>query len=106
MLLDSPSNVGVPRLCVGVPLVVYPVALLNGGSGMCCDALSSDWVWHLALSVPLHIVCSPRIVPVPLLSCVAVFVVGGEVRWGIVPSSTLLSLCLLSQRCWFGVVSL
>lgn len=24
-----------PRLCVGVPLVVYPVALLNGGSGVC-----------------------------------------------------------------------
>lgn len=22
-----------PRLCVGIPLVVYPVALLNGGSG-------------------------------------------------------------------------
>lgn len=31
---------------------------------------------------PLRIVCSPRIVPVLLLSCVAVFVVGGEVRWG------------------------
>lgn len=28
---DSPSNVSVPGLCVGVPLVVYPVALLNGG---------------------------------------------------------------------------
>ena len=35
---DSPSNVGVPRLCVGVPLVVYLVALLNGGGGVCCDA--------------------------------------------------------------------
>lgn len=31
---DSPSNVGVPRLCVGVPLVVCPVALLNGGIGV------------------------------------------------------------------------
>lgn len=38
-----------PRLCAGIPLVVYPVALLNGGWGMCCDALSSDWVRHLAL---------------------------------------------------------
>lgn len=35
---DSPSNVGVPRLCVGVPLVVYSVALLNGGVWwvVCC----------------------------------------------------------------------
>lgn len=68
---------GVPRLCVGVPLVVYPVALLNGGSGVRCVALSSDWVGHLALS------CS-------LSYC----------------SATLLSLCLLSQHCWFSVVSL
>lgn len=59
---DSPSNVGVPRLRVGVPLVVYPVALLNSGSGVCCDALSSDWVRHLALFYPL----SYRPVPFPL----------------------------------------
>lgn len=72
-----------PRLVCGVPLVVYPVALLNGGSGVCCDAPCSDWVWHLALS------CSPSHCPVPLVSfpflfclCGVVFVVGGEVRWG------------------------
>ena len=55
---------------------------------------------------PLHIVRSPRIVFVPLLSCVVVFVVGGEVRWGIVSRSPLLSLCSLSRHCWFRVVSL
>lgn len=67
---DSPSNVGVPRLHAGVPLVVYPVALLNGGV---CDGVlspSSDWVWRLALS------CS-------LSYCLVL----------------LLSLCLLSQHC-------
>lgn len=94
VLLDSPSNVGVPRLRVGVPLVVYSVALLNDGRGMRCDALSSDWVWHLALSVPLHVVRSPRIVPVPFLSCVAVFVVGGEVRWVWLCSALLFCLCV------------
>ena len=50
-----------PRLCVAPPLVVYPVALLNGGSGVCCAAPCSDWVWHLVLSVPLHIVLVPLV---------------------------------------------
>ena len=94
------------RLARWCPPPVCVVVSLKGGSGVCCAAPCSDWVWHLELSVPLHIVCSPRIVPVPLLSCVAVFVVGGEVRWGTVPSSTLLSLCLLSQHCWFSLVLL
>lgn len=39
------------------------------------------WVWHLALSTPLHIVRSLCIVLVSLLFCGVVFVVGGEVRW-------------------------
>ena len=44
--------------------------------------------------VPLRIVLSPRIVLVPLLSCVVVFVVGGEVRWGnCVPLSSLVCVC-------------
>ena len=43
-VLLTPVECWCPRLCVGVPLVVYPVALLNGGSGVCCDALSSGWV--------------------------------------------------------------
>lgn len=63
----------------------------------------------LHCAAPLHIVRSLRIVPVLLLSCVAVFVVGGEVRWGngapLSPSPSH-RLCLLSQRCWFRVVSL
>lgn len=97
---------GVPLLCVGVPLVVYPVALLNGGSGACCATPCSDWVRYLALSPPFRIVRFPCIVPVPLLSCVAVFGVGEEARWGTVSCPLLLSLCLLSQRCWFRVVFL
>lgn len=63
-----------PRLCVGVPLVVYSVALLNGGSGMCCDAPSSDW------SGTLCCLASPCIVLPLLVLCV----VGGEVRWCVV----------------------
>ena len=62
---DSPSNVGVPRLCVGVPLVVYPVALLNGGDGVCCDALCLDWVGTLRCLTPSRIVQSPS----PLCVC-------------------------------------
>ena len=43
---DSPSCVWCsPSVCV--------VAPLNGGGGMCCDALSSDWVRHLASSYSL-----------------------------------------------------
>lgn len=38
MLPASPSVCWCPCLRVGVPLVVYPVALLNGGGGVCCDA--------------------------------------------------------------------
>lgn len=62
-----------PRVCV--------VAVLNGGSGVCCDAPCSDWVRHLALS------CPPLRCLVPL-------------------TSSRPSVCLLSQHCWFRVVSL
>ena len=55
----------------------------------------------LHCAAPLHIVRSPRIVPVPLLSCVAVFVVGGEVRWGACPAP-LFSLCV----CCHSIVGL
>lgn len=97
---DSPSNVGVPRLCVGVPLCCLPCGFIEWRGGMCCDAPCSDWVWHFTLSVPLHIVCSPRIVPVPLLSCVAVFVVCGG---GTVSRSALLfPLCV----CCHSIVGL
>ena len=99
---DSPSN-------VGVPLVVYPVALLNGGSGGLCVAPCSDWVWHLALY------CSPSHCPFPsyrsrsssvLCCCVCC-------GWGSVVGELCLAfffsfhrLCSLSQHCWFRVVSL
>lgn len=71
-----------PRLCVGVPLVVYPVALLNGGGG--CAVMPCLWFGSGTLDCPAppYVVCSPRIVLVLLLSCVVVFVVGGEVRRG------------------------
>lgn len=48
----------------------------------------------------------PFTLSVPLLCCVAVFVVGGEVRWGdcVLLSSSV--LCSLSQHCWFSAVSL
>ena len=105
----SLSNVGVPRLRVGVPLVVYLVALLNGGSGGLCvvPVLVGSGALHCA--APLRIVRSLRIVPVPLLSCVVVFVVGGEVWWGncaLLSSSPSHRLCSLSQHCWFRVGSL
>lgn len=45
---------------------------------MCCDARLRVGSGTLHCPAPLRIVRSPRIVPVPLLSCVAVFVVGGE----------------------------
>ena len=72
---------GLPVLCVVSPL------LLRGGPVegrewcvLCCPRvrIGSGTLHCLppsALSVP------PRIVLVPLLFCVAVFVVGGEVRW-------------------------
>lgn len=44
----------------------------------------------LHCAAPFHIVRSLRIVPVPLLSCVAVFVVGGECGGGTVPCFSLL----------------
>ena len=92
---------GLPVLCV-----VSPFCLRSGpvewreGCVLCCPRvrIGSGALHCLA---PLHIVSSLRIVPVPLLSRVAVFVVGGEVRWGGVSCSPSLSLCSLSQHCWF-----
>lgn len=56
-----------PLLCVGVPLVVCPVALLNGGGSVCCVAPCSDWVWHLALCRP------PFTLSVPFVSFLFLF---------------------------------
>lgn len=83
--------VGVPSCLVrGVPLSVCVAVLLNGGVWWvaCCPVFG--------LGSPFHIVRPSRIVPVPLLSCVAVFVVGGGVWWGTVSRSAFLfSLCVL-----------
>lgn len=64
---DSPSNVGIPRLCAGVPLVVHPVALLNGGSGGLCV------VPVFGLGSPLHIILVPFALSCPLVYCCALF---------------------------------
>ena len=56
VMVTLPFSVGVPRLCVGVPLVVYPVALLNGGVGWVCV------VPVFGLGPPLCVVLSSRIV--------------------------------------------
>lgn len=101
------SVAGLPVEC-RCPLVQYrrPLSCSLGGyvegrgwCVLCCPVFG--------LGLALCIVRSSRIVPVPLLSCVAVFVVGGEVRWGGVcaPLSSSV-LCSLSQHCWFRVVSL
>lgn len=70
---DSPSNVSVPRLvcavprpCVDVPLVVYPVALLNGGVCGCVVSLCLDWV-RLLLIVPASLSSCPRFFSVCVL---------------------------------------
>ena len=58
---------GVPRLCVGVPLVVYPVALLNGGVWWCVLSPCSDWVWHPRIVLPSSCCLVPsRVVLFPL----------------------------------------
>lgn len=94
----TPSRMPVPPSVCWRPHCRLPCGPVEWRSGMCCDALSSDWVWHLHCSAPLHIVRSLRIVPVLLLSCVAVFVVG-------VVCLSLLSVFLFSSLLLvFGVV--
>lgn len=103
----APCRMLASRPCVGVPLVVYPVALLNGG--VVCVVLPRVRIGSgtLYCATPLHIVRSPRIVPVPLLSCVAVFVVGGEVRWCVQYCFRVAAavLCCVALPCCGGVWS-
>lgn len=90
MLPASPSNVGVPRLCVGVPLVVYPVALLNGGGGGVCVVLSSDWVLPFTLFLSLlHCLSLPLLLPSTI-----VFAVTALLVWGV---------CFLTWLCHCGI---
>lgn len=105
---DSPSNAGVPRLCVGVPLVVYPVPLLNGGCGMCgvpVFGLGAPLLYCAALLShrPALLRC-PRLL---FLSCVLPCVLWVGKCGGVycvvdcvsLFSPALLSLCLLSRHC-------
>lgn len=97
---DSPLNVGVPRLCVGIPLVVHLVALLNGGGGVCCAA--PCWV-GLAFCIVLFPLsrCSFPLVSFLFLFCLVLLCLlwVGKCSGGIVSDSLLLSLCLLLQHC-------
>lgn len=102
VMVALPSGVGVPRL-------VYSVAMLNGGSGVCVVPGS-----QVGFGI-LHCPASPCITlpalccPAPLLSCVLPRVLragkcGGVCRCSFLPLPP--SMCLLSQHCWFRVVSL
>ena len=95
-----------PRFVRGVPLVVHPVVLLNGGGGMCCDAPSSNRVRHFALSyspsycpVPLCVLCH-SIVGLGLCHCdrvVSLLNSGDGLRWvaGRVVSAVVVNSCVL-----------
>lgn len=107
----SPLNVGASLLCVGVPLVVYPVALLNGGSGVCCDACLRIGFSLSYCPVPLVLLRLSSVLCVVvcavLLLCCAVRYCG-VVMCGVVVfryerlylSFLFFSLCSLLQRCW------
>lgn len=107
MTVSLPSDVGVPLVQYRRPLSVCLVAVLNGGV-WCVVAMPR-------LRVGFGVLCrttSPCVVLLPLV----LSVVGGEVRWCAVVAvvepclalfySSPLSLCLLSQHCWFRCASL
>ena len=58
MLLTPRGMLASPSVC-GVPLVVCVVVLLNGGSGMCCDARVRIRSGTLCCLAPSRIVQSP-----------------------------------------------
>ena len=58
----------VPRLCVGVPFVVYPVALLNGGVCWCVLSRVRIGSSPSRCLVPLVLSCPPYIVSLLLFS--------------------------------------
>ena len=88
-----------PLFGIGVPLVVCMVAVSNSGGVLCCG-------------VPVFGLGPPfRIALASLLSCVAVFVVGGEVWWcvpsvyrGVVPCVSVCAICCgVRIVAWCGV---
>lgn len=106
------------RLCCWPPrrMLALPVRVLV--SPFCLRGGPVEWrEWWVACCprvrigsgtlhcpVPLHVIRFPRIIPVPLLFCVAVFVVGGEVRWCVVCGLVLVFLFflfLLYLSCWW-----
>lgn len=123
---------GSPSVC-WCPPCRLPCGPVEWRGGVCAvlPVFGLGPLLHIALAL-LVLSCPSCIVPVPLLSCVAVFVVGGEVWWcaqycccvaaAVLCCATLSccfvrmvvfffsfffpSLCLLSRHCWFRVVSL
>ena len=89
-----PSCVWCPRLCVGAPPCRSPLWPIEWRGGVCVMPCLRIGSGTLHCAAPLHIVCSPRIVPVPLLSCVVVFVGGGEVRCVGLCLALLFCLCV------------
>ena len=82
VLLTPRLVCGVPRLCAGVPPCRLPCGPIEWREWcVLCRPRVRVGSGTLCCSAPLHVVRSPRIVLVLLLSCVAVFVVGGEVWW-------------------------
>lgn len=82
VLLTPRLVCGVPRLCAGVPPCRLPCGPIEWREWcVLCRPRVRVGSGTLRCSAPLHVVRSPRIVLVLLLSCVAVFVVGGEVWW-------------------------
>ena len=88
------------RLCVGVPLVVYPVALLNGGAGyvLCCPC--SDWVLSFTLLLPFSY-CLVPLVLFPFLFCLVLLCLLWVGKCGGVRSIAVVLLlpCCAVQHC-------
>lgn len=101
-----------PVRVLASPLVVYLVALLNGGGGGLCVAPCSCWVWHLALCrSPSHCPFSSYCFRSSSVLCCCVCCGWGSAVGELCPAflfsfSPFHRLCSLSHHCWFSVVSL
>lgn len=103
-MVTLPSDVGVPLVRYRRPPSVCVVAVLNGGGGLMCDAPCSDWVWHLRIVLlPVALFSLLSHSPASLLSCVVVFIVGGEVWWCVLSVHRCFVLCVLVCAICCGV---